>query len=139
MECNMEKKNNVEVIINNKIYTICGFESDEYLQKIASYINVKYSDFKAREEYTSLTSDLKTILLEINMADDYFKAKKQSQDYLAESEDKTKEIYDLKHEVVSAQTKVENLNKELEQTKANLVQAQKQIVKLEAELADARK
>ena len=139
MEFNMEKKNNVEVFINNKIYTICGFESDEYLQKIASYINVKYSDFKAREEYTSLTSDLKTILLEINMADDYFKAKKQSQDYLAESEDKTKEIYDLKHEVVSAQTKVENLNKELEQTKANLVQAQKQIVKLEAELADAEK
>ena len=51
----------------------------------------------------------------------------------------TKEIYDLKHEVVSAQTKVENLNKELEQTKANLVQAQKQIVKLEAELAEIKK
>ena len=42
----MDKKNNVEVIINNKIYTICGFESEEYLQKIASYINVKYNDLK---------------------------------------------------------------------------------------------
>ena len=134
----MDKKNNVEVIINNKIYTICGFESEEYLQKIASYINVKYNDFKSREEYNSLTSDLKTILLEINMADDYFKVKKQSQEYLSESEDKTKEIYDLKHEMVSMQTKLETLNKEFEQTKTSLVQAQKQIVKLEAELAEAK-
>ena len=134
----MDKKNNVEVIINNKIYTICGFESEEYLQKIASYINVKYNDFKAREEYTSLTSDLKTILLEINMADDYFKVKKQSQEYLSESEDKTKEIYDLKHEMVSMQTKLESLNKEFEQTKTSLVQAHKQIIKLEAELAEVK-
>ena len=134
----MDKKNNVEVIINNKIYTICGFESEEYLQKIASYINVKYNDFKAREEYTSLTSDLKTILLEINMADDYFKVKKQSQEYLAESEDKTKEIYDLKHEMVAMQTKLEALNKEYEQTKNSLVQAQKQIIKLEADLAETK-
>ena len=134
----MDKKNNVEVIINNKIYTICGFESEEYLQKIASYINVKYNDFKAREEYTSLTSDLKTILLEINMADDYFKVKKQSQEYLSESEDKTKEIYDLKHEMVSMQTKLDSLNREFEQTKTNLVQAQKQIIKLEAELAEVK-
>ena len=134
----MDKKNNVEVIINNKIYTICGFESEEYLQKIASYINVKYNDFKAREEYTSLTSDLKTILLEINMADDYFKVKKQSQEYLAESEDKTKEIYDLKHEMVAMQTKLEALNKEYEQTKNSLVQAQKQIIKLEADLAEVK-
>ncbi|MCR5331762.1 MAG: cell division protein ZapA [Lachnospiraceae bacterium] len=37
------KRNDTEVFINNKKYTLSGFESEEYLQKVAAYINTKIS------------------------------------------------------------------------------------------------
>ena len=37
----MSSKNNTEVIIDGKIYTLSGYESEEYLQKVAGYINNK--------------------------------------------------------------------------------------------------
>ena len=36
----MSAKTNAEVVIGGKVYTLSGFESEEYLQKIASYINI---------------------------------------------------------------------------------------------------
>ena len=41
----MNTKNDVEVIINGKQYTLSGYESSEYLQKIATHINEKIGDF----------------------------------------------------------------------------------------------
>ena len=35
----MALKSDTEVIIGGKVYTISGYESEEYMQKVASYIN----------------------------------------------------------------------------------------------------
>ena len=35
----MSSKNTTEVIIGGKVFTLGGYESEEHLQKIASYIN----------------------------------------------------------------------------------------------------
>ncbi|MBR6345591.1 MAG: cell division protein ZapA, partial [Lachnospiraceae bacterium] len=35
----MTEKNEVQVIIDGKVLTMSGFESNEYLQKLANYIN----------------------------------------------------------------------------------------------------
>ena len=37
----MSSKNRAEVLIDGKIYTLSGYESEEYLQKVATYINSK--------------------------------------------------------------------------------------------------
>jgi cell division protein ZapA len=50
----MNKMNNIEVIINNKRYTLRGYESEEYLQKVASYINNKHQEFKKQDFYKLL-------------------------------------------------------------------------------------
>ena len=42
----MSSKNYVDVIIDGKIYNIGGFESEAYLQKVATYINNMIQDFK---------------------------------------------------------------------------------------------
>ena len=34
-------KTDTEVIIGGKVFTLSGYESEEYLQKVASYINNK--------------------------------------------------------------------------------------------------
>ncbi|MBP5304881.1 MAG: cell division protein ZapA [Lachnospiraceae bacterium] len=110
----MNMMNDLEVIINNKRYTISGYESEEYLQKIASYLNSKYSDFKTREGYNHLDLDLRNVLMQINLADDYFKMNESNKNLEAELEKKDKEMFELKHNLVSVQKKLEELMEKYE-------------------------
>ena len=55
----MSAKTNAEVVIGGKVYTLSGFESEEYLQKIASLY--KYENFEAEEldSFKHLTPDMR--------------------------------------------------------------------------------
>ena len=52
---------------------------------------------------------------------------------------KDKEMYDLKHELISAQIKLENAEKELAKIKEENNDLQMQIVKLETEMKNRRR
>lgn len=132
----MNKMNDIEVIINNKRYNLRGYESEEYLQRVASYINNKHAEFKKQDFYRMLDSEMKSILMEINIADDYFKVRNQIKELETESDLKGNEIYNLKHELISAQTKLEAGEREIEALKKELNEAQKKIIRLETELED---
>ena len=41
----MASKTDTEVIIGGKVFTLSGYEGEEYLQKVASYINNKISEY----------------------------------------------------------------------------------------------
>lgn len=109
----MKERNDVEVLINGNKYTISGFESDEYLQKVASYINEKYGEFKKKEYFNNFDLELRNILLAINMADDYFKMEKKAKEQAAQSERKDKQLFDMKHEIVELKAKLEELEKKV--------------------------
>lgn len=130
----MAKKNDVQVLIGGKIYTLSGYESNDYLQKVASYINHKIQDIMQNENYRHLGYEMRHTLIELNIADDYFKAKKQADLYDEDLENKNKEIYDLKHELIAIQLKLENANKRIEQSETDMKKVQKRIIQLEAEL-----
>ena len=91
----MAEKTSAEVIIGGKVYTLSGYEGEEYLQKVATYINNKLGEFQGMEELRHLSGDMKATLLQLNIADDYFKAKTQVEKLEREIEQKEKEIYDL--------------------------------------------
>ena len=117
----MAEKTSAEVIIGGKVYTLSGYEGEEYLQKVATYINNKLGEFQGMEELRHLSGDMKATLLQLNIADDYFKAK----------------IYDLKHDLISNQIKAESdekARKELEEQNKELLINK---AKLEASLEDA--
>lgn len=135
----MNQYHDTEVIINNKRYTLAGYESEEYLQKVASYINSKHNEFKNRDAYKFLDTDLRNILIQINIADDYHKAKDKIKEIEVDSESKSKEIFDLKHELISVQTKLNTANKEIEELQKELNEAQKKVFRLETELNDSDK
>jgi cell division protein ZapA len=135
----MNKYHDIEVIINNKRYTLSGYESEEYLQKIASYINNKHTEFRNKDAYKFLDAELKNILIQINIADDYYKARNRISEIETEKEAMKNEIFDLKHEMVSTQTKLEAAQKEAEELKKELYEAQKKIIRLETELSEAEK
>ena len=124
----MSSKNYIDVIIDGKIYNIGGFESEAYLQKVASYINNMIAEFKQNENYRVQKVDMQRILLEINIANDYFKAKKQADLLQNDIELKEKEVYDLKHELIVSDSKA--LNEALEKIKS----LEKEIIKLQTEL-----
>ena len=134
----MSSKNDTEVIINGKIYTLSGYESEEYLQKVAAYINNKIAEFKGVEGYKRLSVDMQRILLELNIADDYFKAKKQADSIEGELDSKDKQLYDVKHELIAAQIQVESLEKENAALQKQLNENQIKIAKLETESEEAR-
>ena len=127
----MAAKKDIQVLIGGKIYTLSGYESEENLQKIALYINNKMEEMDQIPNYRRLGVDMQKTLLELNMADDYHKAKKQVEMLEADIEEKDKTEYDLKHELISAQIHLEEADKEIERLKDEINDLQKQIVKLE--------
>ena len=50
----MSAKTNAEVVIDGKVYTLSGYENEEYLQKVAAYINNKIAEFDDMDEYKHL-------------------------------------------------------------------------------------
>ena len=130
----MSSKNKTEVLIDGKIYTLSGYESEEYLQRVATYINNKLAELKKLDGYGRLSQENKSILLELSVADDYFKAKKQVEMIEDELTQKDQELYDLKHELIGAQIRLEDGAKELAALKESVSEYQKQIVRLETQL-----
>ena len=130
----MDSRTNVEVLILGKVYTLSGYESEEYLQRVASYLNAKYTELKNTDSYRMLDMEMKNMVLQLNLADDYFKLKKQMEETNGDSVAKSSEIFDLKHEVITAQTKLEAAQREIEALKKENLEAQKRIIRLETEL-----
>lgn len=130
----MRSMNDTEVLIDGKKYTIRGFESDEYLQQVASYINRKVVEFKKKDYYHRLDMDLRNILLAINIADDYFKTKAKAEDYRVQGEEKDKAVLDMKHEIIDLQEKAKKDEKEMDKLEQELEKAEKKIIELETRL-----
>lgn len=129
----MSSKTDTEVIIGGKVFTLSGYESEEYLQKVASYINNKVNEYSKVDSFRRKPLDTQSVLLQLNIADDYFKAKKQISVLEEELQRKEKELYDLKHELISTQIRLENLEKDSKEMEIQLRENAKQIEKLENE------
>ena len=129
----MAQKNDIPVIINGTVYTLSGYESEEYLQSIAMYINNKITECKSSEHYRKLNAEYQGVLLALNIADDYFKRKKQAEESNKVEDEKDKQLYDLRHEVIETRIKQESALKLVEEYKEQVNALQRKIIQLEAE------
>ena len=107
----MNTKNDVEVIINGRTYIISGYESSEYMQKIATHINSKYDEFKKSDSFPKLDQEMKNILLAINLSDDYYKAQDVVVNLQKDNEDLEKEIFHMKHDMIDLKSRLEKQEK----------------------------
>ena len=130
----MAAKTDAEVIIGGKVLTLCGYESEEYLQKVASYLNNKLAEYGKVDSFRRQPLDMQNILMQLNIADDYFKAKKQIQSLEDEIEAKEKELYDLKHQLIATQMKLESTEKSLKNAQKELSDSEKKVIRLEAKI-----
>ena len=108
----MSSKTDVEVIIGGKVFTLSGYESEEYLQKVASYINNKMNEYNKVDAFRRQPFERQSVLLQLNIADDYFKVKKSKEETDREYSEKQKENVDLKREIIGLQAKLETFEQE---------------------------
>lgn len=134
----MSAKTDTEVIIGGKVLTLSGNESEEYLQKVASYINNKINEYGKLDGFKRQPMDMQNVLLQINIADDYFKAKKQIGALEEDLQNKEKELYALKHDLISAQIKLETSEGKIKELQTETNENAKKIVRLETELKNKK-
>lgn len=135
----MSAKTDTEVIIGGKVFTLSGYESEEYLQKVASYINNKVTEYGKVDSFRRQPLDTQNVLMQLNIADDYFKAKQQISLLEEELKNKEKELYDLKHELIASQIKLENTERSVKNLHSEANENAKKIVRLETELKELKK
>ena len=87
-----EYKTDTKITIGGRTITLSGHESEEYMRQVADYLNGKRKSFDDDTSYWKLPEDMRNIMLQLNLADDYFK----EQEYASELErqlDTAKDTY----------------------------------------------
>lgn len=122
----MDSKHVTEVLIDGKIYTLGGNEDEGYIQRLASYINEMIITLKRQAGFTKQSAEYQNVMIELNMADDYFKAREQIAGLEQQKAEMEKETYSLKHELVATQMKLEAVKAELAAKKKSADSDQKE-------------
>ena len=129
----MAAKASTVVVIDKKEYNLSGFESEEYLQRVAAYINQKITEMNQQDSYKRIPQDMKNIMLQLNLADDYFKAKDKVDALQNELNKLEKQNYDIQHEQIETKIKYESAQKLMEEQKEQIHTLQKRVLEMEAE------
>ena len=135
----MAVKNTTQVLIGGKIVTLSGYESEEYLQKVANYMNNKLTELGQIPGYNRQALETRHTLLSLNIADDYFKAKRQAEMYEEELEAKDREMYDLKHDLINGQVELDKEKKSQAEKDRQIAELQAKVDELEKELEELLK
>lgn len=92
----MTVKNKVEVRIAGKDYTLLGTESDEYMQKVALYVDKKMNEIMRANN--KLSTSMVAVLTALNTSDDLFKLKESETALRNELKQISEELEILKKE-----------------------------------------
>jgi len=125
----MPEKTKVDVLIAGKTYTISGYESDEYIQRVGLHVDRKMND--VLKSNNTLSTSIAAVLTALNIADDYYKAHENELNFKKEIITSKLEIEKLLEENIA----LEEQNKDLREKNNNI---QIEIAKREAELAEIR-
>lgn len=127
----MNDKNYFNITLAGKSYTLAGEESSEYLRTVADYIEGKYADYSANISFRTQPMDIQHVMLEVNVADDYFKCKEQVEILTRKLEEQSAEIERMKNSLVAMQVRYENLESGTKLTQKKYQEAKTRISQLE--------
>ncbi len=129
----MAERKDIPVVLNDRIYTLSGYENDDYIQRVVNYINEKLAECKTSEQFKRMSKEHQNMLVALNIADDFFKIKNQAENLTEEDTEKEKQLYDLRHEMIEAQIKHESDMRLVEEYKEQVNALQRKLIQLEAE------
>ncbi len=135
----MADKKVIKVLIAGKVMTMSGYESEEYMQKVAAYINSKIEEYEKTDAFRHASSDIRHRMLELNFADSYFKEKEHAEELEQRVKDKIDELDEMKHNYVNSQVMVEDQKKDVGSLESKLHESDRLITELKTTLAEREK
>ncbi len=135
----MADKKVIKVLIAGKVMTMSGYESEEYMQKVAAYINSKIEEYEKTDAFRHASSDIRHRMLELNFADSYFKEKEHAEELEQRLKDKLDELDEMKHNYVNSQVMVEDQKKDVGSLELKLRESERRITELMTTLAEREK
>ena len=112
--------NKVDVVICGEVITLKSNEEEAHLQRIARYIDRKLADLTASNANASINERIRTLLIALNVADDYFKTADNLARVNAQHEKYVNELGRMQQEYAMLKDKFHELQGELALTKAEL-------------------
>ena len=106
----METKKFTDVSIDGKTYSLGGYESEAYLHQVAAYVNRRLSELKQQNGYARQDANTQSVLMYLNLADDYFHKKEEAERLGKQLERQERELYALKRDMVTMKMEQERLS-----------------------------
>lgn len=125
----MAEKNRVDVRIGGVDYTLLGQESEEYIQRVAFYIDKKMNEIMRANN--KLSTSMAAVLTAINVADDLFKTK-------VSENNQSQELKRIKQEMEALKAERDRLAEENALLAERNSGMQIELAKREAELTEVR-
>ena len=119
--------NKIKVIICGEVLTLKSRENDEYIFKLATYVDQKLSNTIAKSTRAAVDERIRTILTALNVADDYFKSQ-----IALENLQKKQKTYDL--DAMQLHEEIENITKERDDLLEEIEALRDVIAKLEEKI-----
>lgn len=126
----MEKKK-ISVIIDGKVYTLSGSDSEAHMQRVASFVDGKLREIRAADSYGKLSGEYKNVLLSLNIADELIRLQDELAVIRQEHAENEQELYRLKQEIVDKDMRNDTANKLVIEYKTKVNELQKRIIDLE--------
>lgn len=106
----VSSKNKIEVRIGGKDYKLVGVESEEYMQRVAYYIDKKMNEVMRIN--SRLSTAMVAVLTAINVADDYVKTHNEREQIREEALKMSQELSALKEENEEFSAEIDSLSDE---------------------------
>ncbi len=135
----MAEKKYIEVLLDGKPLKMSGDESEEYMLRVVNYLNGKLEEFRRVDAYRRAGKEDQHRLLELNIADDYYKAKLKCEELEVDLVKRENELYDMKHDSVNKDLQLDSLREKLQKAEEKVAEQEKTIVQLQTELKERRR
>lgn len=119
----MSDKNKVIVRIYGQEYTMVGKESREYMQKVANYVDDKMVDIAKNSK--KLSTAMVAVLTSLNIADEYFKAQQEMEEFKKEAVKPLEELEQTRSQLAATLTAFKEKEMEYIQTIERLEEEKK--------------
>ncbi len=105
----MNPKNEVQVVIDGKVLTMTGTEDEMQIQRVASCVNRMIKKLEGTEMYHSLPTDLKPLLIELNIAEELIRTQERVEELEEDLQFKENELAGVKQTLAETELMLERL------------------------------
>lgn len=128
----MTNKKKVNVTIDGRNFTVIGDSSEDYIKKLADYVDKKIKEMTQKND--KLSSSMAATLACLNISDELYKLKRELETLKKKAKDPLENYENLIKELNMERAKNEELNKKIETYKDEILDAKRQNEQLNNEI-----